>query len=73
MTPEERFERIEQRHLALTESLEMLTTDIRAMQKERQQIQAEQQRLDARERRAREALLTGIAAYLRALKDDEAH
>ena len=61
MTPEEWFERIEQRHLALTGSIEMLTAGIHAMQEE-------QRRLDAREHRAREALLAGIAAYLRALQ-----
>ena len=46
--------------MALAESVESLTRDIHEMQ-------AKHDRLDARERQAREALLTGISAYLRAL------
>jgi hypothetical protein len=34
---------------------------------------AEQKRLDRRERRAGEALLSGISAYLRALSDEDEH
>lgn len=48
---------IDERIEALTQSLELLASLHRD--------------LDARERRAREALLTGIAAYLRALNNGE--
>lgn len=65
MTPEERWKRIEEKHLAIAESIELLTHDIH-------EIQERQNRLDARERRAREALLTGIQAYLRALNNGDA-
>jgi hypothetical protein len=55
---------IDERLEALTQSLEL-----QALENERHR--AEMERLDARERRARTALLTGIAAYLRALGDDQ--
>ena len=51
----------------LDERLEALTHSLELMQ-------IEQQRLDERERHAHQALLTGIAAYLRALangRDEE--
>lgn len=65
MTDEEqqRWKRIDERQQAINESVELLTLDIREMQ-------AHQKRLDARERRARKALMTGIAAYLDALEDN---
>ena len=63
MTPEERWTLIEEKHLALTDSLELLTHDVHDMQDI-------QKRIEARERQAREALLSGIAAYLRALKGE---
>jgi uncharacterized protein YllA (UPF0747 family) len=54
---------IDERLLALTHNLELAMLDIEATRKQ-------QKRLDRRERNAREALLSGIAAYLRALKND---
>ena len=60
MTIDERLERLTERHEALTQSVESLL----ATSKEHA---AEQERLDKRERQARQALLTGIAAYLQAL------
>ena len=60
MTVEQRWQLIEEKHWVLAESLESLTRDIHEMQEKHD-------RLDARERKAREALLTGIAAYLQAL------
>jgi hypothetical protein len=62
-TAEQRWKRIEDKHLGLAQSVELLTHDIHEMQKKHD-------RLDARERKAREALLSGIAAYLRALQED---
>lgn len=51
---------IDERLEAITQSLELMRLDMEAMQ-------AEHKRLDARERHARGALLSGVAAYLRAL------
>jgi len=62
-TIDERLARLVERHEALSQSVESLTHDIREMR-------AEHARLDRRERKAREALLTGIAAYLRALGEE---
>ena len=53
---------IDERLEALTQSLELLSVNMHAMQEK----QAEQ---DERERRGRAALLAGIAAYLQALQD----
>jgi hypothetical protein len=55
---------IDERLQALTHSLELMQLDMET-------YRAEQERLDKRERRAREALLSGIAAYLRALSTDD--
>ena len=55
---------IDERLKALAESLELLTHDVHEMQ-------AAMARLDRRERQARTALMTGIAAYIQALQDDE--
>jgi hypothetical protein len=55
---------IDERLQALTHSLELAVLDIEATRKQ-------QKRLDQRERNAREAILSGIAAYLRALNSDE--
>lgn len=55
----------------LDERLEALTHSLELMQLEMEAARAEQKRLNARERNAREALLTGIAAYLRALANGE--
>lgn len=60
---DDRLQRLVERHEALSQSLEMLTHD---MQEARERMD----RLDARERKAREALLSGIAAYLRALGEE---
>jgi hypothetical protein len=54
---------IDERLEALTASLELMAHDFEAMR-------IEQQRLDRRERQAREALLSGIAAYLRVLSEE---
>ena len=64
MTPEERWQRIEEKHLALAQSVELLTHDIHAMQQT-------QQRADERERKLRNALLAGIAGFLRGLDEGE--
>lgn len=53
----------DERMQALRESLEL-------MQHESERHRQEIARLDARERKAREALLSGIAAYLRALGNE---
>jgi hypothetical protein len=67
VTTDERLQLIEEKHLALAESVQLLTADMRASERKAA-------RLDARERRARTALLAGVAAYMQALaeEDDEA-
>lgn len=61
---EEQKPTIDERLQALTHNLELMSLETEAMRKQ-------QQRLDRRERNAREALLSGIAAYLRALKEGD--
>jgi hypothetical protein len=67
MTPP-RKPTIDERLEALTQSLELLTRDHEAKTR---RLDEEMRRLDRRERNAREALLSGIAAYLQALKADD--
>lgn len=55
---------IDERLQALTHNLELAMLDIEATREQ-------QKRLDLRERTARGALLSGIAAYLRALENGE--
>ena len=55
---------IDERLEALTQSLELLRLDREA---DMERIK----RLDAKERRAREALMAGIAAYMQALAEDD--
>ena len=55
---------IDERLQVVTQNLELLSQDIH-------QMQDEMRRLDARERKGREALLAGIAAYLRTLQDND--
>ena len=66
MTPEQPPNKptIDERLEAVAQSLELAI-------RETQDMKAEMRRLDMRERRAREALLAGIAAYLRALNEDD--
>jgi len=54
---------LDERLQAVIESLELQAHESEAMR-------ARMDRLDARERRARQALLSGIAAYLQALQED---
>ncbi len=60
----------EERKLTIDERLEALTHSLELMQLESERHQEEIARLDARERRARQALLVGIAAYLNALDEN---
>ena len=62
---------IDERLEALTRSLELLTSFDRDLELKREQDRIQFARLDARERRAREALLTGISAYLKSLEEQE--
>ena len=62
---------IDERLEALAQSLELLTADVHQMQEENRKRDERMAELDARERRAREALLSGIAAYLRALGEGD--
>lgn len=55
---------IDERLEALVQSLELMRHDMEASERR-------MEALDARERRAREALLSGIAAYLRVLGEDD--
>ena len=73
MTPEERWQRIEEKHLALAESVEAVTRDVHEMQATTQHLQVtmiEMQsamvRLDRKERKGREAILQAIVSYLKA-------
>jgi len=59
----------EQRKPTIDERLEVLVQSLELAQHEQERLRAEQERLDRRERRARAALLTGIAAYLEALNE----
>jgi hypothetical protein len=51
---------IDERIEALTHNLELMQLDLEA-------YRSEQKRLDERERRGRDALVSGIAAYLQAI------
>jgi len=62
---EDRKPTIDERLEAVAQNLELMSHDLEAWKEE-------QKRLDARERRARNALLAGIAAYMQALNEDDA-
>jgi hypothetical protein len=66
---------IDERIEALTQSLELAVHEGERQREEIARLDARMReeiaRLDARERRARQALLTGIAAYLRALNEGD--
>ena len=64
MTIDERLERLVERHEALTQTVELLTADIQAMQEM-------QKRQDARERRFRTALMAGLTEFVRELDAEE--
>ena len=55
---------IDERLQALTMNVELLTHDIEQMRKEAREM-------DARERRGRQAILRGIAEYMRALNGED--
>lgn len=63
MTIDERLENISQQ-------LEILTGMAVASERRATEMERKHELLDARERKAREALLTGIAAYLRSLGNE---
>ena len=56
--------------MTIDERLEALTMNLELMRLDLEASREAQKRLDARERQAREAILSGIAAYLRALGDE---
>jgi hypothetical protein len=60
----------QERKPTIDERLEAIARNLELAEAEQRQMRAEQKRLDRRERQAREALLSGIAAYLRALADE---
>jgi hypothetical protein len=68
---EDRKPTIDERLEAITQSLELLSVNMHAAQEKAAEYEALQARLDARERKGREALLSGISAYLRALGQEE--
>ena len=70
MTPP-RKPTIDERPEALTQSFEHLAREAEAARARMDRHAEEMRRLDRRERNAREALLSGIAAYLQALKADD--
>ena len=55
----------------IDERLEALVQSLELMRLDQEAYDAKMRKLDARERSARNALLTGIAAYFEALKEDE--
>lgn len=61
---DERKPTIDERLEALTANLELAWRDIEA-------YRIRQEQLDARERKAREAILSGIVRYLEVMKGDE--
>lgn len=63
-TIDQRLDRLVERHEALAQSIELLTHDIDQMRQEAREAAA-------RERKGRVAILTGIAAYLRALNGED--
>jgi hypothetical protein len=60
---------IEERLESISQQLEIITGMQLASERRFDEMEAEHKRLDARERKAREALLSGVAAYLRALQN----
>ena len=70
-TIDERLDRLVERHEALAQSIELLTADVHQMQETARQDHIRMLEMDARERKGRAAILTGIAAYLRALDNGE--
>jgi hypothetical protein len=62
---------IDERLEAVATSLELLSVNMHAAQEKAAGYEALQARLDARERKGREALLSGISAYLCALQEPE--
>jgi hypothetical protein len=64
---------IDERLAALAQSVELLSVNVHAMQEDTRKWEAEQKRLGERERRARHAILSGIATYFQTLNegDDE--
>jgi hypothetical protein len=56
---------------SLDERLEALTHSLELMQMEQQRLAETHKRLEERERQGRRALLTGVAAYLQTLNDED--
>lgn len=57
---------------SIDERLEAITQHLELVSHEMEQMHIKQVELDQRERKAREALLRGVAAYLEALGDKSA-
>jgi hypothetical protein len=57
----------------IDERLQALTHSLELMQLDTEQWRADTKRLDARERKARAAILAGIAGYLRELNREDAN
>jgi hypothetical protein len=64
---EEQKPSLDERLKAIAHKLELLKADLAQWQEEQKRLE---KRLDRRERKAREALRSGIAAYLRALGEE---
>lgn len=62
---------IDERLAALVQSVELLSVNVHTMQDNMREMRERQARLDARERQARQAILSGIAAYFKALEAPE--
>lgn len=63
---------IDERLAALAQSVELLSVNVHTMQDNMREMRERQARLDARERQARQAILSGIAAYFKALEEPDA-
>lgn len=71
MTPEERWQRIEEKHLALAESVEAISQDVQQMQTMMAETHTTMVRMDQRERKTRVAILDAITAYLKSFNHGE--
>ena len=62
---------LDERIEALVHSMELFQLELHAERQQRLELEAQQRQADLRERKGRQAILIGIAAYLKALEDGE--
>lgn len=69
--PEDKPKSIDERLEALAMNLELLTTNVHDLQDSLHTMKEAHERMDARERQLREALLRGVAGFIRGLGNGE--